>query len=89
MTAGVIRADTSYAMNGYLRRPDRVPSGVPPPIANVIRRRQEGMIGKLYDLPSTHATLLVLESLAVDAGAGSGSVRITCIATSGSKTRNR
>ncbi|MEQ8847340.1 DUF1559 domain-containing protein [Botrimarina sp.] len=65
---GVIRADTSYAMNGYLRRPDRVPASAPPPIAAAIRRRQEGMVGELYDLKETHATLLVVESVAVDGG---------------------
>jgi prepilin-type processing-associated H-X9-DG protein/prepilin-type N-terminal cleavage/methylation domain-containing protein len=68
--AGMLRADTSYAMNGYLRYPDRVPSGAPPPIAEAIRRRQEGMVGSLYDLASTHQTLMMLESIAADGAAG-------------------
>ncbi len=72
LPVGIIRADTSYAMNGYLRRPDRIAPGTPPFIAEVIRRRQEGMIGRLYDLLSTHATLLIMESQAVDAGGGVG-----------------
>lgn len=70
---GFIRADTSYAMNGYLRRPERISAGTPPFIAAAIRRQQEGMIGELFDLPSTHATMLVLESQAIDAGGGVGS----------------
>ncbi|MEM9186555.1 MAG: DUF1559 domain-containing protein [Planctomycetota bacterium] len=72
LPTGVILADTSYAMNGYLRRPDRIAAGTAPIIAAVLRRRQEGMIGDLFDLPSTHATMLVLESQAVDGGAGFG-----------------
>ena len=72
LPAGFIRADTSYAMNGYLRRPDRIPPGTPAFLAEVIRRQQEGMIGELFDLPSTHSTLLVLESLAVDSAGGFG-----------------
>ena len=74
LPAGMIRADTSYAMNGYLRRPTGIPPGTPPPIAAKLKRRQEGMIGDLYDLTSTHATLVVLESVAVDS-AGNVAVR--------------
>ncbi|MEM6655242.1 MAG: DUF1559 domain-containing protein [Planctomycetota bacterium] len=66
LPAGFIRADTSYAMNGYLRRPDKIPAGAPPPIADLLRRRQEGMVGELYDLASTNATVMVMESVAVD-----------------------
>ena len=68
--AGTLRADTSYAMNGYLRYPDRVPAGAPPAIAAELRRRQEGMVGSLFDLAATHQTLLMLESVAADGAAG-------------------
>lgn len=68
-TAAILRADTSYAMNGYLRYPDRLPAGVPPSLAEQLRRQQEGMVGSLYDLRSTHATLMLLESVAVETAA--------------------
>jgi prepilin-type processing-associated H-X9-DG protein len=70
MAAGLLRADTSYAMNGYLRYPDRIPAGAPPSIAAEVRRRQEGMVGSLYDLAATNQTLLMLESIAADGAAG-------------------
>lgn len=70
LAAGTIRADTSYAMNGYLRRPDRIPAGTPAPIATLLRERQEGMVGALYHLQSTHATILVMESVAFDSAGG-------------------
>lgn len=48
---------TSYAMNGYLQDPSRaygsLPPGVSPP---------EGMTGSLYDLQSTHATIMMFEA---------------------------
>lgn len=69
---GVLRADTSYAMNGYLRRPDVIPSSTPAPIAERMRRRQEEMVRELYDLKSTHQTLMVMESSAVDYAGGVG-----------------
>jgi prepilin-type processing-associated H-X9-DG protein len=52
------KRETSYAMNGYLRDPGEefagpLPPGVSPP---------EGMIGSLYDLPSTHATIMMFEA---------------------------
>jgi len=48
---------TSYAMNGYLRDPGEdyagpLPPGVAPP---------EGMYTELYDLPQTHATIMMFE----------------------------
>ncbi len=67
---GMLRADTSYAMNGYLRYPDRIAAGAPPAIAKAIRQRQEGMVGSLYDLAATHQTLMMLESIAADGAAG-------------------
>jgi prepilin-type N-terminal cleavage/methylation domain-containing protein/prepilin-type processing-associated H-X9-DG protein len=50
--------ETSYAMNAYLRDPGDefsgpLPPGVSPP---------EGLIGSLYDLPSTHATIMMFEA---------------------------
>lgn len=49
---------TSYAMNGYLRDPGEdyagpLPPGVVPP---------EGMYSQLYDLPQTHATIMMFEA---------------------------
>ena len=72
LPTGVVLADTSYAMNGYLRRPERIPDGMSPLIANLVRKRQEGMVGELFDLRATHATMLVLESRAIDGAAGFG-----------------
>lgn len=69
---GVIRADTSYAMNGYLRRPDAIPVATPPPIAARMRRQQDGMVRELYDLSSTHETIMAMESVAVDYAGGVG-----------------
>ena len=49
--------ETSYAMNGYLQDPAKaygsLPPGVSPP---------EGMTGSLYDLQSTHATIMMFEA---------------------------
>lgn len=68
--SGILRADTSYSMNGYLRRPDGIPASTPPPIAARLRRQQEGMVGEMQDLASTHSTVMVMESVAVDSAAG-------------------
>lgn len=65
-SANVLVADTSYAMNGYLRRPDPIPGNVPPPVRAFLERQQEGMVGELYDLAATHATMMVMESRVVD-----------------------
>ena len=69
---GIIRADTSYAMNGYLRRPAAIPASAPPPIVARLRRQQDGMVSELFDLPSTHETIMVMESVAVDFAGGVG-----------------
>lgn len=66
----LLRADTSYGMNGYLREPDGIPPGAPAAIAALLRKQQEGMVGSLDDLRSTHATIMVLESVAVDTASG-------------------
>ncbi|MEM1304220.1 MAG: DUF1559 domain-containing protein [Planctomycetota bacterium] len=66
LPGGFIRADTSYALNGYLRKPARIPADALPSIVASMRRRQEGMVGDLYDLVSTHATVMVMESIAVE-----------------------
>lgn len=58
-------SSTSYAMNGYLREPDQVDvSGLPPAMAAEVLRRNEGLVGNLYDLQETHATILVFEGVA-------------------------
>ena len=56
---------TSYAMNGYLRKPESIDtSNLPPALAAEIQSRNEGLIGELYDLPQTHATILMFEGKA-------------------------
>lgn len=62
---------TSYAMNGYLREPDALDtSGLPPALAAAVQARDEGLVGDLYDLRVTHATIMMFEGdasrLAVD-----------------------
>ncbi len=48
-------ADTSYVMNGYLRRPTKAEKLVHPEEA-------ADMISDLYDLPETHATIMMFEA---------------------------
>ena len=50
--------ETSYAMNGYLQDPRKAYPGVWPPGFSP----PEGMYGRLYDLPSTHATIMMFEA---------------------------
>jgi prepilin-type N-terminal cleavage/methylation domain-containing protein/prepilin-type processing-associated H-X9-DG protein len=50
---------TSYAMSGYLQDPAKAypPSSLPPGVSP-----PEGMYGSLFDLPSTHATIMMFEA---------------------------
>ena len=50
---------TSYAMNGFLQDPAKAypPSSLPPGVSP-----PEGMFGSLFDLPSTHATIMMFEA---------------------------
>lgn len=58
---------TSYAMNGYLREAEQVDtSRLPPPMAAEVRSRaSDGLIGELYDLRSTHTTIMMFEGVAL------------------------
>ena len=53
---------TSYAMNGYLREPTPVPSGLPPPIAAAREARNEGLVDSFEKLASTHKTIVAIEA---------------------------
>lgn len=60
---------TSYAMNGYLRERDDVDTaGLPPALAAAVAARNEGLVSELYDLPKTHATILMFEGEAARLG---------------------
>lgn len=57
---------TSYAMNGYLREAESVDtSGLPPLLAEQIRKDNEGLVSDLYDLAETHSTIVIFEGFAV------------------------
>ena len=58
---------TSYAMNGYLREAEQIDtSQLPPPLAAEVRSRaSDGLIGELYDLRSTHTTIMMFEGVAL------------------------
>ncbi len=58
---GAERKLTSYAFNAYLRKKDRISPGLPPPIRAAMERQNEGLIGSLYDLPSTSKTIVLFE----------------------------
>lgn len=55
-------ASTSYAMNGYLRKPDSIPSGLPPAVQAAAAARQEGFVDNFNKLQSTHQTILTVEA---------------------------
>jgi prepilin-type N-terminal cleavage/methylation domain-containing protein/prepilin-type processing-associated H-X9-DG protein len=54
---------TSYAMNGYLREPEPIPAGAPAAVANLIARRNEGLVDSFDKLPATHATIVLFEAV--------------------------
>lgn len=56
---------TSYAMNGYLRKPKQVDTaGLPPVLADAVKKSNEGLMSNLYDLRETHDTILMFEGIA-------------------------
>lgn len=57
-----IVAPTSYVMNGYLREPDPIPSGLPPPIIAAKEARNEGLVDSFDKLSSTHKTIVAIEA---------------------------
>ena len=54
-------AASSYAMNGYLRKPDPAPPGAPPPVLAAWAAQNEGLVDSFDKLVSTHQTILLIE----------------------------
>lgn len=52
---------TSYAQNGYLREPESISMSLPAPVRAAMEREQEGLVSDLYDLMSTHKTIVMFE----------------------------
>lgn len=60
---------TSYAMNGYLREPDRIDAaGLPANVIAAMQAQGEGLVSDLYDLVQTHATIMMFEGVAAKLG---------------------
>ena len=60
---------TSYAMNGYLREPSQIDAAsLPPALAQQIQADADGLINELYDLASTHTTIVLFEGVAARLG---------------------
>ena len=55
---------TTYALNGYLRKPEPISPHLPPPVRLAMEREQRGLIDSLYKLPKTHDTLVLFEGSA-------------------------
>jgi prepilin-type N-terminal cleavage/methylation domain-containing protein/prepilin-type processing-associated H-X9-DG protein len=55
---------TSYAMNGYLREPERIPGGLPAPVVAAMERANEGLAPSFDKLAQTHATIVMFEGVA-------------------------
>lgn len=53
---------TSYVMNGYLRKPDPIPIGLPAPVRASYEARNEGAVDSYDKLQATHKTVMVLEA---------------------------
>ncbi|MAT71896.1 MAG: hypothetical protein CMJ58_20525 [Planctomycetaceae bacterium] len=62
-------AVTSYAMNGYLREPDRIDTtGLPPNVVAAMQAQGDGMVAELWDLVQTHTTIMMFEGDAAQLG---------------------
>lgn len=62
-------AVTSYAMNGYLREPDRIDTtGLPPNVVAAMQAQSGGMVPELYDLLQTHTTIMMFEGVSAQLG---------------------
>ena len=55
---------TSYAMNGYLRKPAPLPTG-PLPVVMAADKANEGLVDNMSKLPQTHSTILAFEAVAL------------------------
>lgn len=55
-------AATSYAMNGYLRKPEPSPAGAPPPVLAAWEAKNSGLVDSFDKLRSTHQTLIAIEA---------------------------
>ena len=66
---GRIPTATSFAMNGYLRaRRTMDTSGLPPAVAEQMRRSTRGLVDNFAKLKETHATILMMEGTAAQLG---------------------
>ncbi len=62
---GLLDTATSYAMNGYLREADDIDTtGLPPAVIAQVKSNEVGLVDKLYDLKSTHDTIVMFEGIA-------------------------
>jgi prepilin-type N-terminal cleavage/methylation domain-containing protein/prepilin-type processing-associated H-X9-DG protein len=56
---------TSYALNGYLREADNVSlAGLPPALADAIRRAAKELASKMDKVQQTHLTIVLFEGIA-------------------------
>ena len=61
----IVPTATSFAMNGYLRRPEHVDTtGLPPELIEQINKGNEGLVGKFSDLAETHDAFMLFEGVA-------------------------
>ncbi|MEM8679959.1 MAG: DUF1559 domain-containing protein [Planctomycetota bacterium] len=58
-----VETDTSYALNGYLRHKDEIDPSLPPGVQQQVALDNDGMVGSLYDLKKTSATIVLFEGL--------------------------
>lgn len=59
------KMETSYAMNGYLRKPEQLDvSGLPPGLAREVLASTDGLVHEMYDLQQTHNTIVLFEGRA-------------------------
>ena len=66
---GRISNATSFAMNGYLReRRQMNTAGLPPAVAEQVRRSARGLVDNFGKLRKTHATILMMEGTAAKLG---------------------
>jgi prepilin-type N-terminal cleavage/methylation domain-containing protein/prepilin-type processing-associated H-X9-DG protein len=59
---------TSYAMNGYLRKKERIPGHLPAAAQQSMAAENEDLIGDLFDCPQTHRTIVMFEGLPTPLG---------------------
>jgi prepilin-type N-terminal cleavage/methylation domain-containing protein/prepilin-type processing-associated H-X9-DG protein len=54
---------TSYAFNGYLRKPEPIPAELPAPVQAAMQRAQEGLVDDFDRLAQTHRTMVLFEGV--------------------------